>query len=292
MAYIGKIQSNCAAESVVHTRVGDCDVNLSLVTSILVTSLDFTFPTDDPAAFLAAIKTGILAGRVVPIGGIEGANLTGGDVQNYSAEYGTNIPTGLNPTTIAYNLIRGGSCLEKELTALNRKQRRFIWLDSAGMAWGEATADGLGRGFVGSIMVTHTLPTAQNAPYLKYFNVAYTAAHETEWANRFAIESPSEFDGLMGAVLQQTATAGVMKIVNPCSGEDVGITYAAEWAPGAFADSTGAAPTSATMNPDTGVLTIAPTTASFRILGAAILDGMDIIGLDGLNTFVSAAAKS
>lgn len=289
---IGKIQSNCAAESTVHTRVGDCDVNLSLVSALLATSLDFTAPIDDPATFLAAIKAGILAGRVVPINGIDGADVTGGDVQNYTTPYGTNIPTGLNPTTIAYNLIRGGSCLEKELTALNRKQRRFIWLDSAGMAWGEATADGLGRGFVGSIMVTHTLPTAQNAPYLKYFNVAYTAAHESEWANRFAIESPSEFDGLMSAVLEQTATAGQMRIVNPCSGEDVGIAFATEWAPSAFADSTGAAPTAATMDEDTGVLTLAPTTGSFRILGAAVLDGLDIIGLDGLNTFVSAAAKA
>jgi hypothetical protein len=83
-----------------------------------------------------------------------------------------------------------------------------------------------------------------------------------------------------------------MRIVSTCGGQDFGALWADEWKEGAFLDASGQNPTAATVDKDTGILTIAPSTASYRVAPASVLDGMDIIGLDGLNTFVSAAAKA
>jgi len=290
---IGRIQSNCATDEAVHTGIGNCDVNPGLITGVLITAPDFTFPTTDAAAFTAAIKAGILSGRVSPVNGIELDSPSGGEVQNSTSPYGTNTPTGFAPITHPYRIMRGGTCLGKELAKLNTKQRRFVWFDINGMTWGEAISDTEGRGFFATAMVTPTFASSPTEGYRDTLQAGYDSGFAPAWVNRFAIAVSGEaFSGLIGAVLEQTAVAGEMRIVNPCSGEDVGIAFATEWAPEAFADSTGAAPTSATMDENTGILTIAPTTGSFRILGAAVLDGLDIVGLDGLNTFVSAAAKS
>ncbi len=292
MAYLGKVTGRCSEESIVHTRIDNCDINPGRTKAILETSINFTFPINNSADFIAAIKDGILHGQVTPINGISGADATGGEVQNYTTPYQENRPTGTAPVSIPFVLGSGGTCLFKELMQLNGKMRRIVEIDMANIAWGEAISDVEGRGYLGYVYATETRAMNPTTPQINYFNVSYTANHENELLNRFGLEANATFDGLMGVVLQQTATAGQMRIVNPCTGTDVGIEYAADWKVGAFVDNTGAPPQSATMNEDTGILTIAPTTGSFRIVGAAQLDAMNIVGLDGLNQFVSAAANT
>lgn len=284
---LGKIQGKCATTDMVHTR-SNCDVDQGLIASLLVTTLDFTFPTTTPDEFNEAIQAGILAGKVVVINGIEGADATGGDVAQATTPYGTNIPVGINAVSVPYYLNSGGSCLEKELSKLNRMQRRIVEIDKAGMAWGTEISEGVGRGFIGSIMTTHTRATNNTTPYIKYFNVGYTSDYENEWNNRFAIESAT-FDGLMGIMLVPGTVGGTARIVDSCSGMDVGAEIAAAATTPvttAFIDESGANPATATIDPDTGVVTIAPA-GSYRIAPATVLDGLNIIGYDGLNKFAA-----
>jgi hypothetical protein len=263
-----------------------------LTSVLLITSPNFTFPITDEAAFTAAIKAGILAGQVAPLAGLEGAPITGGDLQSNSTEYGSNIPAGIAAPSFDYDYRRGGVCLEEALMALNGKQRRIVWIDKNNFAWGEAVSETQGRGFLGTVMAHPTFATANTAPFIKRFNVAHEDAFWTAWASKFAMPVNDPFDGLIGVVLQQTATAGEMRIVSTCGGQDFGALWADEWKEGAFLDASGQNPTAATVDPDTGILTIAPTAGSYRVAPASVLDGLDIIGLDGLNTLVSAAAKA
>lgn len=295
MAFLGNIQGVCAANDIVHTRVGDCDVDPSLVSTLLVTPLDFTVPTTTNEAMSAAFKAGIIAGKVVPINGIEGADATGGDVANYATPYGTNIPVGINAVSVPYVIMNGGACLEKELSKLNRKQRRIFWIDSNGMVWGTEVSEGVGRGFIGSVMMTRTMATNQTTPYVKTFNVGYSAAFEAEWNNRFALESAGSYDGLMGVKLVSGTAEGTARIVAACSGSDEGMNIASMLettdAKALLVDATGANPTTADIDPDTGLISNIAPTAGYRIAPASVLDGLNVVGYDGINEYTTATGN-
>lgn len=288
MAILGKIAGKCAASDPVYTRVGGCDLEPKLINSLLATPLDFKLPITDPAAFNEAIEAGIIAGKIIPIGGIEGATVTGGDLASRTTDYGTNIPVGVNPISVPYNVTNGGMCLEKALSILNGKKMRFFWVDADGMVWGTAISDTEGRGFVGTAYMTRTMGTNQTTPYVKNFNVGYEVAFDKEWTNNFALDLTANIDGLMG--IQLEVADGQTRIVNACTGEDVGATIAsmAESADlkTIFVQQNGTAATTATIDADTGAVTIAPA-GSYRIASAVVLDGLNIVGFAGLNKYVA-----
>jgi hypothetical protein len=263
-----------------------------LTKGVLITNYNFTFNTTSPEAFRMAINAGIVSGAVIPLYGFEGGPMTGGEVQNSTTEYGANIPNGVSAKSFDYHYRRGGSCLEKELGALDGTLRRIIKLDP-GYAWFEALSKTEGRGFPANLQTHSTDATSPTEAYQMRLNVAHLDTYHDEWKRRGAVAVSGEFEGLMAVGLEQTTTAGQMRIVHPCSGSDLGKTYAEEFSdPRAFLDASGQNPTTAAVNPDTGILAIAPTTGSYRIAPASVLATLDtpIIGMDGIEELVSSAA--
>ncbi len=294
----GIIYGSCADEDAIRSGKGRCDIRPGLTKYLLLADKRARFPLD-PAEFNAAIKSYIYTNaitRLIPIGEIDGGTPSGGTLETQSSEYGDNTTTGVAAITVPYHLKGASLCQRKELSKLNRRDFQIFHVDANGNIFGWAISEGGAESFVGYTGTTFVYDEmAQNntTPWGLRVNVDYSGNfyHEQDHAHGFALDNAVP-NGLIGVTLQQTTTAGQMKIVSACGGEDAGIQFAGEWAPEAFIDESGANPTSAAMNPDTGILTIAPTSAKYRIADAEVLNGLDIVGLDGVQTLVSAAAKA
>lgn len=287
----GKIQGKCATEEIAHTRVGDCDAIPAIVKALLITPLNFTFPITSAEAMATALNQGILAGLVIPINGVTGEDGSGGEAATFATPHGPNIYTGVTARTVPYQLAGTGACMMKALQNLNLKNKRVIKIDVLGMVWGNAVSDTVGRGFKAQLLFTDAEPTNETTPYLNYLNAAYSSDYAKEKANGFALETTSDFEGLAGITLVAGAAAGQARIVNACTGADEGVAIAAMLdgsdAKSLLVNEAGVNPTAATIDPDTGLLTGITPTASYRIVSAAVLDGLNVVGYDGIKQIVN-----
>lgn len=290
MATYGKIQGKCAVEEIVHTRVGDCDAIPAITKTLLLTPLNFTFPTTSSEAMVQALKQGVLAGLVIPINGITGEDGSGGEAATFTTLHGPNIYTGVTAKTVPYQLAGTGACMMKALQNLNLKHKRIIKIDVNGMVWGNAVSDTVGRGFRAQLLFTDAEATNETTPYLNYLNVAYSSDYASEKANGFALEATADFDGLTGITLVPGAASGQAQIVNACSGKDEGVEIAAMLdgsdAKALLVNDAGVNPTAATIDPDTGLITGITPTAPYRIVSAAVLDSLNVVGYDGIKKLV------
>lgn len=299
MANLGVVQGNCSAENVVHSRVGDCDVEPGLITGLIAVPRNKRF-SSDIETFQEELAAAVLAGQAIPIFGIEGATASGGDLQTGATDYGTNQSFGVNPWTIAYRILPGGVCLERALGDLDKKSMRFIWVEASGRIWLATTKTSAGvvqlMGFEGTAMTYNALPQNATTPFMKYFNVSYTANHRAEWLDGSTFVLDSIPEGLMGVTLVAGTAAGTARIVGACGGEDQGaimaqMAGATADLKTAFVNDAGVNPTSANIDPETGLVTIAPAGA-YRVASAVVLDGLNIVGYDGLPQTVQIEAAA
>ena len=93
-------------------------------------------------------------------------------------------------------------------------------------------------------------------------------------------------DGLIGVRLKKGTGSGKATVVTVCGGEDVTADYGDKWAAELFLNESGEAPTSATFDAGTGLITFDPV-ASYRVASASVLAGADIDGLEGVDELVS-----
>lgn len=297
MAFLGTIQGKCADNSTVHSRVGECDVIPGLTQKLLITPLNFTFPITGSEAMVSALKAGIVAGLVVPFGDVTGEPVTGGDAASYSTEHGSNIYLGKNPTSVAYTFAGTGRCYGRALDALSLRFVRIVRVDYNGMVRGNAVSATVGRGFLAQIISIDTEASSNTAPYLNGLTVAYSENYAREKASDFLrpVISDADFDGLMGVMLVSGAEEGTARIVAACGGSDQGIAIASMLESNdvkvLLVDATGANPTTADIDPDTGLISNIAPTAGYRIAPASVLDGLNVVGYDGINEYTTATGN-
>jgi hypothetical protein len=252
--YNGTIQGSCPESDSIRSGKGRCDIRPGLIKYLLLADKRARFPLD-PVEFNAALKSYIYTDsilRLIPIGEIDGGTPSGNAIETQASEYGDNTTTGVSAMTVPYHLKGATLCQRKELAKLNRRDWQVFEVDGNGNIFGWAKTESGETSFVGytgTTFVYDEKASNNTTPWGLRINVDYSSNRYFEETNAhaFALDNAVP-DGLIGVVLQQTATAGQMRIVTMCGGEDAGIQFAAEWAPEAFIDSTGANPTSATMN--------------------------------------------
>ncbi len=128
-----------------------------------------------------------------------------------------------------------------------------------------------------------------NGQYQVIVNVSFEESWQKERQNTQSFTIDAVPDGLLGIALVPGTVAGTANIVTACGGIDVGAqiaSVATTTITTAFINEAGANPTTATIDPDTGIVSIAPA-GSYRIAPASVLDGLDIVGYDGLNKFAT-----
>ncbi len=293
MEFRGTVKSNCGANDTPRTRTSGCNIEPGLINGVFATPKDATFPVDE-AEFNERLHEYIVAGKIIPLKELAISSTSGGDIASETREYGDNVPVGINPPSFTFRANSGGVCLEKEIAKLDRRQMRFMLTDQNGKLWRTITVDKDGkevaRGFLGIGMSSITMAQNPTTPTKILFTVGFDTAHRTEWLNSDGIDLTGNTDGLMGIELVKS-TDGTVHIVGVCSGEDVGKDIAAmadaQTLKGAFINKSGGAATTATINPDTGAVTLAPL-GSYRIAPVSVLDGLDIVGFDGIDKFVQA----
>lgn len=290
MTFYGKIQARCASEDIPHTRWSDCDLKIGITKAILITPLNFTFPVTDSEAMMQALKQGVLSGRVFPIYGVTGQPLTGGEAATASTSHGPSIYVGETASAVSYEFATLGACASKQLKYFSLKNMRIVRIDVNDVVWGNAISDTVGRGYEAQLFHRDTEPTTETEAYVNYLEATYTSNYAREKWNRFALEALGDISGLAGVTLVAGATAGQARIVNACSGKDEGVEIAAMLdgsdAKALLVNDAGVNPTAATIDPDTGLITGITPTASYRIVSAAVLDSLNVVGYDGIKKLV------
>lgn len=299
---LGKVTGNCAGNNRIRTRVGDCDVMPTKLVGLLLTPKGATFPADADA-FLAELEQNIVSGKIIPLTGLEIPTVSGFDIASSTPDGGGMRYIGLNPPQFDIPITGAGLCKAKALVPLNLKYMSYIWLCQEGadyrlFAATKLDADGneVIYGYDGQNILAYTMPTGTE-PFITRFNVSFSTLFGDQFASTtsFVVPNTTLLDGLMGITLAVGTVAGTATIVSSCSGQNVGADIAAMLDGDAVEmfenTETGANPTTATIDPTTGLVTIAPA-GTYRIVPAAALFELGVVGFDGLEdgTAITSAA--
>lgn len=285
------IESNCAPNQKVHTKVGKCAKFEGTPHGWVIHDESESFPTDK-ALLNAALALGIYASgskRIVPaIGGVTDYQVSGGDVKTAQEGFGPESPIGLNAKRSDYIINEGGLCLLGQLQKLNGMQVRIMPVDKNKTIYGTITKSGdkeVFRGFLATVFAARRENTGSQTGAI-IFSVFYDADYENEEKNLSAIGLTQQLEGLSGVLLERTA-AGKAKVVASCSNEDLTEVYGEDLAvPALYVDAAGENPANVEYNTATKELSFTPATGSYKIADAKTLKDADIEGLEGEEEYV------
>lgn len=282
-----RIYGICPDNSDINTGRSECGVQPDVPVAILITDPAARYPID-PADFNDQLHDFVIAqdiSRIIPVAvadetvtGNEFKTRTVGDVQK---------TIGLTQKISTIFLENPDLCLYPEISKMDGWNARIFFIYRNGFIDGTRIIEGENTYFAGysaSLYSRETRTTADG--YNVELQVTFTVANQFEARNKQVFPLDSIPSGLVGITLQQNTDG--LHIVTACGGTDVGRKFATEFVAAAFINDAGANPTSVSVNPTTGVVTIAPA-GTYRIAPAAILDGLRIIGLNGINEFVVVA---
>lgn len=285
----GQIIGNCGNETP-HTGLGNCPKQEGKIVALLVTtrSVNFSVITSE---FITGLNNSTIAApsvRLFPIKNIVGMTINGGDINAPDlGNYGGPAPTNLNAKNVAYQ-IDGGDCLYKELAKFNKRKMRVFRVDDEGYVYGTVIEENGTKKFAGfeCTLYANRVPTDGSTAYNLSLYVYYTPNNEIEEKNMnaFEIGLTSIPDGLIGLTIMKGSTSGKAKIVTICGGDDVTDEIGSKLTTDTFLNDSGEHPTTATYAK--GEITIEPA-GSYKIADAETLNGVDIVGFEGVDEYVS-----
>lgn len=287
----GQIIGNCGQE-VVHSGRENCGVIPGPTKHLLFHPANATYAMDKDA-LIAALGDLATADpnvdRITPVSPVSGNTPSGGDLATSPpGNYGGTGVTGINPTTVAYQINNGTPCMFKELSKWNRRTLRVFHVDDRAMIFGTVRSVGGTEKFAGHLVTAYAYEVQATGTdqYQLWINLDYSANYENEKMNRHGFELGAENipSGLLG--LRLVASGSGVKVVTECGGEDVTATYADEWDVSTFVSSTGTTPTAATYSAGAGTLAITPA-GSYRVADAAALEAAGISGYEGSTQFAT-----
>lgn len=285
----GQIIGDCGNETP-HTGLGNCPKQEGKTVSLIITPRSVNFPVD-ATEFISKLNEAVIASPVVrafPIKNIVGMTINGGDINAPDlGNYGGPAPTNLNAKNIAYQ-IDGGDCLYKELAKFNKRKMRVCRIDDEEYMYGtiiEEAGQKRLAGFECTLYVNRTPPDGSTAYNLSLY-VYYTPNNEIEERNMnaFKVGLTTIPDGLIGLTLVKGSTSGKAKIITSCGGDDVTDEIGSKLTTDTFLNDSGEHPTTATYTK--GEITIEPA-GSYKIADAETLNGVDIVGFEGVDEYVS-----
>jgi len=285
----GKILYECKDQSA-YTGKESCLKKETKTVGLLVTKLNAKYPMD-AQAFNEGIEneyingTGLL--RLTPINDVRITSNDGGDVATEDVGYGETAPVGFNGFSQTYR-VDGGVCLMKQLRRLSNSEVRVIRIDDQNGAFGTIVTDRQGDHFAGykAILMVGENHADGSTGYFITLYVYYSSNYDKERERAHMVMLDSVPTGLLGVVLQKGTATGTARVVSSCSGEDYTANYGGEWTPAMFVNEAGTNPTTVTFSEGTGLLTIAPTTSPWKLASASVLSGGNILGLEGVDTYV------
>lgn len=288
MAYKGQIITNCEKERPLTGR-GNCYLTEGLTDAIILTSLNAYYPLDIEE-FNAGVDewvgdNGIK--RMMPIKGVIADTPSGGEINTSQVGYGPIKPVNLSPYSDVFQ-IEGGLCLYKELSSANGQSYRVFRVDKQGYIYGTIVNVGgvdYFAGFEASVYAYQTKATDQTTAGGLFLGVYYGSNYEKEMQNINAFEVDNIPDGLVGVLLQKGTSAGTIKVVGSCGGDDYTSQFGSEWDETCFVNTSGANPTDVTFDSQTGLITLAPT-GSYKVVSASILQSANIFGIEGIDKFI------
>lgn len=291
---LGQVYGNCGTKDEIRTGREDCGVAPVVCTALLLSDPRAEYPSD-PAEFNENLPSYIVSNgvdKILVIKDFDGDTPAGQEFRTITTGYGTNKPNGINPYSTEFNLANATVCDYRELSKLNGKKMRVGIVGKDNMAEYTAISADKIKGYLGVIGVREVRPTGTDGQYQVIISVSFDESWEKERQNNHVFALDAIPDGLIGIRLIPGTVGGTANIVTVCGGMNVGTEIAAA-ATGdittAFISESGANPTTAVIDPDTGVVTISPA-GSYRIAPATVLDGLGIIGYDGLNKFAAITA--
>lgn len=277
-----KIYGICPSNVDVNTGKGDCGPVLSVPDTVFISDPLGRYSAI-PDTFKDSMNDYIIANdvmRLLPVkvadntpSGGEWKTRTQGDVQK---------TIGITQEIWELPIYDPDLCLYNELVKMNGWMVR-VQIAYRNLAFEGTMIDDQRAGYLATIYTRETNTTADG--YNVVLQVTFDVNHENEKKNRHVMFLDSIPQGLIGAILVPGTVAGTATIQDQC-GTDLGKAWAAKWSPAAFIDDDGAPPTTANVNPTTGVLTIAPA-GNYRVAPAFDLDPLGIIGINGVNEFAT-----
>lgn len=285
----GQIIGNCGNETP-HTGLGNCPKQEGKIVALLVTTRSLNFSVN-ATEFITGLSNATIAApsvRLFPIKNIVGMTINGGDINAPDlGNYGGPAPTNLNAKNVAYQ-IDGGDCLYKELAKFNKRKMRVFRVDDEGYVYGTVIEENGTKKFAGfeCTLYANRVPTDGSTAYNLSLYVYYTPNNEIEEKNMNAFEVglTSIPDGLIGLTLVKGSTSGKTKIVTICGGDDVTDEIGSKLTTDTFLNDSGEHPTTVTYAK--GEITIEPA-GSYKIADAGTLSGVDIVGFEGVDEYVS-----
>lgn len=285
-----KIYGNCPDNSDINTGRGECGIQPDVPAAILITDVNARYPSD-PDAFREALHDAIIAGdvtRILPVA-VQDETSTGGEFKTRTVG-DVQRTIGLTQKISLFFLENPDLCLYPEVSKTDGWNARVFIVYKNGFIEGTQITDGdttYFAGYAASLYSRETRTTADG--YNVEMQVTFTTAYQMEIKNKEVFKLDSIPLGLVGITLEQR-TDGI-HVVTACGGVDVGKKYPTEFDVTAFRNEAGASPTTATVNASTGVVTIAPA-GNYRVAPAAILDGLGIIGFNGVNQFIAVSTSA
>lgn len=288
----GKIYGVCPNNDDVNTGTGECGVQPDVPSAILICDPTARYSTD-PLEFNDSLHDFIIAQdvtKILPVA-IEDSTTTGGEWKTRTAG-DIQKTIGHTQKIEVFNVANADMCLYKEIAKTNGWKVRVFRVYRNRMIDGTTLIEGDVTSFVGYSATIYSREVRDTANgYSIEVQVTYDINNEYEEKNMQVFQLDQIPEGLIGVSLVPGATGGTANIVTACGQVDLGRKWATKWAVTAFINDAGANPTTATVNPTTGVLTIAPA-GNYRVAPAVVLDPLGIIGLNGTSDFATIAAGS
>lgn len=283
----GKIWGICPDNIDVNTGVGECGVQPDVPAAILITDPLARFSAD-PETFKTELHDHIIGmdvDKILPVA-IADSTVSGGEFKTRTqGDVAKTI--GLTQKVEVFMVADPDMCLYKELAKTNGWKARIFRVYRNRLIDGTILVEGENTSFVGyeaTLYCRQTFTTADG--FNIELQVTYSINNDYEEKNKQVFQLDSIPEGLIGVSLVAGVTAGTANIVTSCGQVDMGKKYSGLWGVTAFINDSGANPTTANVNPTTGVLTIAPA-GNYRVAPASILDGLGLIGINGTNEFAT-----
>ena len=293
----GQIIGNCTQE-VVHSGRENCSVIPGPTKHLLFHPANALYPLEREA-FIEQLPAFLVSDpntdRITPVGPISGNTPSGGDlVTTAPGNYGGTVTTGVNPTTVEYQIDNGTPCMYKELSKWNRRTMRVFEADDAGLIMGTVRTTGGKEGFAGYLVTifVREVKATGTEKYQLWINLDYSANYEIEKQNRhgFMLGLENIPSGLLGLRLV-AGQNGTATVTTDCGGEDVTAKYGEDWATSTFINSTGSNPTAVTWDGEANALTITPA-GEYKVADAQALEAAEISGYEGINTYATITASA
>jgi hypothetical protein len=286
----GKIYGFCPDSDDVNTGTAECGVQPDVPSAILICDPSARYSTD-PAEFNEALHDFIIAQdvtKILPVA-IADSTTTGGDWKTRTV--GDVQKTIGHTQKIEVFVVNDPDlCLYKEISKTNGWKVRVFRAYRNRMIDGTTLVEGDTTSFAGYAATVYSREVRDTANgYSIEVQVTYDINNEYEEKNMQVFQLDAIPEGLVGASLVAGTAAGTANIVTSCGQIDLGKKWATKWVPTAFIDDTGANPATASVNPTTGVLTIAPA-GNYRVAPAIVLDPLGIIGINGTADFATITA--